>query len=935
MAAQAKLSPAMQQFMRFKRRHADAILFFRMGDFYEMFYDDAREAAALLGLTLTTRNHGRGSGEVPLAGVPHHAADRYVARLVQMGKKVAICEQVEDPKEARGIVKRDVVQVVSPGTALMDSMLDEHRNNYTMALVPGGDATDAETCVGLAAVDLSTGDFALDELPAAAVGDELQRVGPAELVLAQSLGRDWTEIVEDSSPGVPVSRLEDWQFEHRHAYESLTEQLGVRSLRSFDCDDCDLAVRAAGGVLEYLRENQRGAVAHINRIRRRRRNDHLFLDAAAQRHLELFATHQENSRAGSLIEVLDCTRTAMGARLLRQWLAAPLLDAAAIESRLDDVAALLAAAEIRSGLRLQLGDIGDLERLVARICCARANARDLTGLAASLARVPEAAGLARQLPRPAGREPTELERALSVLPDTTGLVGLVRAALVDDPPASTGDGGLFRDGYDEELDGLREIQSGGRSWIARLQAGERERTGIASLKVGFNQVFGYYIEVSKANLERVPGDYERKQTLANAERYVIPGLKEREAQILNATERIAERESRLFAELRERVARWAPEVQECARAVSAIDVLAALAETAEEGGYARPVIDDGPVIEISGGRHPVVERQLREGRFVPNDLRVGSDEQILLITGPNMAGKSTAIRQLGITVILAQTGSFVPARQARIGVVDRIFTRVGASDNLARGESTFMVEMIEAATILNNVADRSLILMDELGRGTSTFDGLSLAWAIVEHLHQRDGIRPRMLFATHYHELTELEQKLERVVNYNVAVREEEDRVVFLHRLLPGPADRSYGIHVAQMAGMPGPVIERAREILARLENEQIDAEQIRPGPGAAAGEPPSTPPAENGDPPDDGRGPRDQMDLFDRPGERRTALRLLRELGELSLEDTTPMQALQLLHRWRSECDGGGFGGNGSEGDRERDNDTDRASAGRPDGRG
>ena len=916
MAAPAKLSPAMQQFMRFKRQHADAILFFRMGDFYEMFYDDAREAAALLGLTLTTRNHGHGSGEVPLAGIPHHAADRYVARLVQMGKKVAICEQVEDPREAKGIVKRDVVQVVSPGTALLDSMLDEHSNNYTVALVPGGNASGKDTLVGFAAVDLSTGDFSLDELPAAEVADELQRVGPAELVLARSLGEDWMGIVEISAPGVPVSRLEDWQFEHRHAYESLTEQLGVRSLRSFDCDDVDLAVRAAGGVLEYLRENQRGAFAHINRIRRRRRGDHLFLDAAAQRHLELFATNQENIRAGSLIEVLDCTRTAMGARLLHKWLAAPLLDAAAIESRQDAVAALLESSTIRSGVRLQLGEIGDLERLTARICCGRASARDLVGLADSLARVPEIALLVRDLPRPGGA-PTALEEALSHLPDTTGLVDLVGAALVDDPPASMAEGGIFRDGYDEELDELREIQSGGRSWIARLQSSERERTGITSLKVGFNQVFGYYIEVSKANLERVPDDYERKQTLANAERYIIPGLKEREAQILNATERIAERESRLFAELRERVSTWAPQVQECAHATGAIDVLAALAETAEDGEYSRPVVDDGHVVEISGGRHPVVERQLREGRFVPNDLRVGSDDQILLITGPNMAGKSTAIRQLGIIVILAQMGSFVPARKARIGMVDRIFTRVGASDNLARGESTFMVEMIEAATILNNVADRSLILMDELGRGTSTFDGLSLAWAIVEHLHEGDGIRPRMLFATHYHELTELEQKLERVVNYNVAVREEEGRVVFMHRLVPGPADRSYGIHVAEMAGMPGSVLERAREILARLENEQVDAEKIRVG--QDADEPPSD------------TGWRGQMDLFDHRGELRTAMRVLRELGELPLEDTTPMQALQLLHRWRSECDRS----LPCDGETEEDHETDTAADGRDNSRG
>ena len=917
----------MQQFMRFKRRHADAILFFRMGDFYEMFYDDAREAAALLGLTLTTRNHGHGSGEVPLAGIPHHAADRYVARLVQMGKKVAICEQVEDPREAKGIVKRDVVQVVSPGTALLDSVLDEHSNNYTVALVPGGNVSGKDTLVGFAAVDLSTGDFSLDELPAAEVADELQRVGPAELVLSRSLGEDWVEVVEISTPGVPVSRLEDWQFEHRHAYESLTEQLGVRSLRSFDCDDVDLAVRAAGGVLEYLRENQRGAIAHINRIRRRRRGDHLFLDASAQRHLELFATNQENSRAGSLIEVLDSTRTAMGARLLHQWLAAPLLDAAAIESRLDAVSALLESSTIRAGVRLQLGEIGDLERLTARICCGRASARDLAGLANSLARVPEIALLVRDLPRP-GDRPTALEEALSHLPDTTGLVELVRAALVDDPPASMAEGGIFRDGYDKELDELREIQSGGRSWIARLQSSERERTGIASLKVGFNQVFGYYIEVSKANLERVPDDFERKQTLANAERYVIPGLKEREAQILNATERIAERESRLFAELRQRVSAWAPQVQECAHATGAIDVLAALAESAEEGGYSRPVVDGGHVVEISGGRHPVVERQLREGRFVPNDLRVGSGDQILLITGPNMAGKSTAIRQLGIIVILAQMGSFVPARKARIGMVDRIFTRVGASDNLARGESTFMVEMIEAATILNNVGDRSLILMDELGRGTSTFDGLSLAWAIVEHLHEREGIRPRMLFATHYHELTELEQKLERVVNYNVAVREEEGGVVFLHRLVSGPADRSYGIHVAEMAGMPGPVLERAREILARLESDQVDAEQIR---GQDAVEPPSIPPPEDGSGPDGpDRGCRGQMDLFDHPGELRTAMRLLRELGELPLEDTTPMQALQLLHRWRSECDRSRSGDGETEEDHETDTATDRRDNGR-----
>ena len=830
--AKNKLTPAMEQYMHFKRMHQDAILFFRMGDFYEMFFDDAKEVSRLLGLTLTARNHGKTTGAVPLAGVPHHAMENYLAKLIQLGRKVAICEQVEDPKLAKGVVKRDVVQVVSPGTALADSMLDQQRNNFLVCLWPQAGV------VGLASVDMSTGDFVLDEMPVELLADELQSLAPAELLLAEGADSEWVEHLQRLLPRAALSQIEDWHFEEQAASEMLYEQLKVRSLKGFGCDDMGAGLRAGGAVVAYLRDNQRGAVEHINRLQRKRREEYALIDATAQRNLEILGNQQDGGRVGSLLDVVDHSCTPMGARLLRQWLIRPLKKTTEIARRLDAVEELLGRREMRREVRTLLQGVGDLERLMARICCQRANARDLAALATSLEKKPILrAGLAEA---DAGLL-SELRDG--ELPDVGELVSDIRTCLVDEPPALLTEGGLIRDGFDERVDELREISRGGKDFIAQIQTRERERTGIASLKIGFNQVFGYYIEITKVNVAKAPEDYHRKQTLTNAERYITPELKEYEEKVLGAEDKLKELESSLFLALRTRAARWTPQVQQIARALACIDLLAAFAELAELENYARPLVDESAVLDIREGRHPVVERQLREGRFVPNDVHLDADAaQVLLITGPNMAGKSTIIRQVGLIVLLAQVGSFVPAKTAHIGVVDRIFTRVGASDNLVGGESTFMVEMNEAANILNNVSSRSLILMDELGRGTSTFDGLSIAWSIVEYLHQREDARPRTLFATHYHEMTELEDRLLRVKNFNVAVREEGDHVVFLHRLAPGPADRSYGINVAQMAGMPSVVVARAKEILARLEEEQIDVDHIHSATsnGHRAGEPES-----------------------------------------------------------------------------------------------
>ena len=815
--AKAKLTPAMEQYMHFKRLYPDAILFFRMGDFYEMFYDDAKSASKILGLTLTARNHGKTSGEVPLAGIPYHSLENYLSKLIRNGQKVAICEQVEDPKNAKGVVKRDVVEVVSPGTALADSLLEGNRNNFLLGV------TWRSNKVGLAQIDLSTGDFILDEMDVKDLHDELKNIDPTELLISDKIDIGEVEEIKKVLPNASLSYIEDWNFSDDTARLLLLEQFRTNSLKGFGCDDLTLGVCAGGAVVAYLRKNQKGAVDHINRVERRHRGDHAVIDVVAKRNLELVENQLDGGRHGSLVESLDETCTPMGARLLRQWLVQPLKTPHLIIQRSDVVEELILKVTIRERLRTLMEVTGDLERLMARICCQRANGRDIAALATSLEILPAFKETISNL------EATLLVRITEEeLPDTGLLVQNIRSCLVDDPPVSINEGGLIRDGFDRDIDEWRAASYGGKEIIAAIQTREREETGIASLKIGFNQVFGYYIEVSKANIGRVPAHYMRKQTLTNSERYITPELKGYEETVLKAEEKLKDREFDLFIDLRNDVSEWTRQIQQVARSIACVDVLSSFAESAVLQGYVRPKVDDSKVIKIKQGRHPVIEQQLRDGKFVANDVGMDSSkDQVLLITGPNMSGKSTIIRQVGIIVILAQIGSFVPAESAQIGVVDRIFTRVGASDNLVGGESTFMVEMNEAANILNNITERSLILMDELGRGTSTFDGLSIAWAIIEYLHNKPDIAPRTLFATHYHEMTELEKVLPRLKNYNVSVREEEGDIVFLHCLEEGGADRSYGINVAQMAGMPRDVVSRAKDILIRLEKEQINVTNL------------------------------------------------------------------------------------------------------------
>ena len=875
MARPRDVTPAMEQYLRFKDEHSDAVLLFRMGDFYETFYDDAKEVSGLLGLALTSRNNGRGGESVPMAGVPHHALDTYLARLIKAGRKVAICEQMEAPQKGKAVVRREVVQVVSPGTALSDNLLDQNRNNYLMGLWVESNR------LGAAVTDLSTGDFRTMERDVDDLWEVLERISPAEVLAPES----WADANEDEMarrmPGTLLVRAEDWHFGFAYAHDLLLEHFRVNSLKGFGCDLLTVGVSAAGAVLAYLKQNQKGAVSHVTRLSRESDSAYMGLDLVTQRNLELISSIQGGRREGTLLSLLDRTCTAMGARTLRAWLSQPLLNVSRIESRQDAVEDFVRHPLRRESVRAALKHVGDLERLMSRICCGRCSPRDLVSLKTSLQSIP---GLRDTLDEAAAE--LLVKARCDGLPDSGELVQLIDRTVVDEPPFQLSDGGIIREGNNAELDELRDAASGGRRWVAELQAKERERTGIPSLKVGYNKAFGYYIEITKAKMDRAPHDYLRKQTLVNAERFITPALKEWEAKILGADERAKELEKELFQQLRGEVEAWVNEVQRTARTVAVVDVLACLAEVAAVNDYVRPEVDESTGIDIREGRHPVVEGLLPAGRFVPNDFFVdGEHEQVLIITGPNMAGKSTILRQIGLIVLLAQLGSFVPARAARVGVVDRIFTRVGASDNLARGESTFLVEMNEAANILNNASPRSLVLLDEIGRGTSTFDGLSIAWAMTEYLHNTASIQPRTLFATHYHELTELEESLPRVKNYSVAVRKEGDNVTFLHRLVPGGCDHSYGIEVARLAGMPRNLIARAREVLCRLEandltpaEKKTEASVVRE-PAVAIG----------------------QMNLFDLPPEDP----VLNELRNLDLGKTTPLEALVTLDRWKKEIEG------------------------------
>jgi DNA mismatch repair protein MutS len=801
----------MQQYRDAKARHPGMLLFFRNGDFYELFEEDAELGARLLGITLTRRDKG-----IPMAGVPHHALDRYLNKLLLAGHRVAICDQMEDAAQAKGIIRREVVRVVTPGTVTEDDLLDPRRPNHLAAVAPHGPVA------GLAWLDLSAGVLQAADLPWPRLGDELARLAPAECLYPEQEVDRLGERLRRAA--ATLTGRPDWTFEIESARGALLKHFGVTTLAGFGFDDQQPCLSAAGALLQYIQETLKVRPGHLSRLRPYRADNFLLLDEVTRRSLELTRTLREGNREGSLLSVLDRTVTAMGARLLGDWLLNPLARREEIEGRLDAVGELVQEQALRQELRASLEGSADLQRLTARASTGRASPRDLAAIARTLRLLP------RLKARVTARRSTllrELEGRLELCPD---LREALDAALVDAPPLNARDGGLIRDGYHAELDELRAIARGGKDWIARFQAQEITRTGIPSLKVGFNRVFGYYLEITNTHAGKVPGDYQRKQTLKNAERYVTPELKEYEEKVLGAEEKSLQRENELFLALRERAAAEAPRLLQTAEALARLDVLAALAELAVSRQYCRPELCAEAVLEISDGRHPVLDQSLPPGTFVPNDVALGPEPGTLwLITGPNMAGKSTFIRQVALLTLLAHVGSFVPARHMRVGLVDRIFTRVGASDELNRGQSTFMVEMSEAANILNNASERSLVILDEIGRGTSTYDGVSLAWAITEYLHNELGCRA--LFATHYHELAQLAETLPALRNYNVLVREWQDDVVFLHKIAPGSADKSYGIHVARLAGIPAEVLERAREVLGDLE-----AHHVQTRPRAAAG---------------------------------------------------------------------------------------------------
>ena len=803
-------TPLMQQYREIKARHQNAILFFRMGEFYEMFYEDAETAARTLGLTLTSRNNG-GAADVPLAGVPVKAVNEYLRRLVQMGHRVAICEQVEDPKLARGIVRREVVETVTPGVTFADDLLDGARNNFICAIVP---PARGSSLLGLAAADVSTGELRLSVAALADLDSMLARFAPREILLPVGA----TLALPASRAEALVTERDAWEFDSSLAGDDLARQYRVQSVEGLGIGEADApALGAAGALIRYLRELQPAGVPHIARPVVERPAGVMPLDEMTRRNLELVESLRGGSD-GTLLSVLDRTVTPMGARLLRQWILAPLVKRDAIDARLAAVAALFGDVIAREALRSALDGVRDIERLATKVASNRAAPREVGALGASLQRLPEVERIVRQLA--ASRASGILVDLLDQWESCVTEAADVRRTLVERPPMMIGEEPTIAPGVDVELDRLRTLRDGGKDAIARIQAAERERTGITSLKVGFNKVFGYYIEITKSNLHLVPADYQRRQTITNGERFVTPALKEYEETILSAAERIEARERELFDALRARIAARIDALQCAARATAQLDVLAALADVAAREGYTQPTITEEFTLDVSAGRHPVVERMMPRDKFIPNDVRLTEDARVIILTGPNMAGKSTILRQVGLIVLMAQMGCFVPAARARIGLADRVFTRVGASDNLVRGQSTFMVEMAETSAILHSATARSLVLLDEIGRGTSTYDGVSIAWAVSEHLHERTACKT--IFATHYHELTQLAEELPGVRNFNVAVREVADDVLFLHRLQPGGANRSYGIEVGRLAGLPQTVLQRARQVLTLLEGENL-----------------------------------------------------------------------------------------------------------------
>jgi DNA mismatch repair protein MutS len=874
----APTPPMLKHWREVKAQHPEAILFYRVGDFYEMFHEDAQLAARILDITLTSRGDG-----VPLAGVPVKAAAEYLRQLVGAGHRVAICEQVEDPKLARGLVRREVVETLTPGALMQEGWVAGSRNNWLVALQRGsGTAGQRDSKAGqrgsgaagqfirhgIACVDLSTGEFILETVSEDGLEEALSRLSPAEIVISS----DDTAALPRCPAAPLLTARERWEFDPALAREELARRFSLASLDGLGVGPEDApAVGAAGALLRYLSELQPGGLAHLIRPAVRRSEAFLWIDEMTRRNLELVEPLRAGARGCTLLEIIDATLTPMGGRLLRQWLLSPLRDPATVNARLDAVEVNVRDGRGRAHLREALDGVRDVERLAGRAAAGRATPRELGALRDSFQRLPDVAGALNELagsPLPDGGQSVALARAADELDLLADLGTQLAAALAERLPISLADGGAIRPGYDTELDELRSLRDGGRQYIASLQQRERERTGIPSLKVGFNKVFGYYLEVTHTHTGRVPPDYERRQTLSTAERYVTPELKDYEARVLGAEERMGIREAELFGVLRDLVAHAIERIQRTARVLARLDVWAGLAECAVAGRYVRPEITDRFDLTLKESRHPVIERMMQRESFIPNDARFTESERVALVTGPNMAGKSTILRQIGLCVVLAQIGSFVPAAEATVGAVDRLFTRVGASDNLAGGQSTFMVEMSETSAILHNATPRSLVLLDEIGRGTSTYDGVAIAWAVTEHLHDRIGCKT--MFATHYHELMQLPERLQHARNYNVAVRETGDTVVFLHRLEPGGTDRSYGIHVAQLAGLPQALVGRAREILATLEGEH----RMVPGPPPLSRDPGQLPLFGDGGQPDP----------------------MMEELKSLDVDTLTPLEALNRL---------------------------------------
>jgi DNA mismatch repair protein MutS len=811
-------TPLMAQYYKIKEAHPDTILLFRVGDFFETFDEDAKTASKVLGITLTKRANGAAE-DVPLAGFPFHAIDNYLPKLVRAGYRVAVCEQVENPKFAKGIVKREVVEVVTPGVTLSEKLLDHKRNNYVMAVCikPTGLKKEDEVA-GISFCDISTGEYYCYEVHPDLITSQIETINPSEVLVQKKDKEQLTAVVHKVSRDVRITKLDDWIFNFEYGNELLLMQFKTVNLKGFGIEHLNAGIIAAGAVLNYLQETQKANLSHLNKIGLYNPSEYMALDFSTKRNLEIISSMQHGGREGSLIEIMDRTVTPMGGRLLKKWISAPLKKPGQILKRQESVEDLLKNKIARKKLIKDLNEISDLERLISRVCTGRANPREVVAIKSSLKKIPVIKELLNSF-----HSNTIIQLKEELLP-LESLVEKIQTALIDSPPLSVADGGVIRSGFSAELDELRDISLHGKDWIANLQKTEREKTGISSLKVSFNKVFGYYIEISNAHKDKIPENYIRKQTLVNSERYITPELKSYEDKILNAEEKIFELESELFNEVRLFVAAEAEGIQQDARLIAMLDCFISFAECAEEYNYIKPELSEDDKIEIVDGRHPVVERILPPGeKFTPNNCLLDSEEnQIIILTGPNMAGKSVYLRQVGLIVLLAQIGSFVPAKKAKIGLVDRIFTRVGASDNIVAGESTFLVEMQEAANILNNASSKSLILLDEIGRGTSTFDGISIAWAITEYLHEHPDLKAKTLFATHYHELNEMSEIFPRIRNYKVEVKEYGDKVIFLHKVNPGSADHSYGIQVAQMAGLPLFVVNRAKEVLQNLESKEL-----------------------------------------------------------------------------------------------------------------